>query len=345
MKISRYIFDKWLTLIIYLVSYFIILGMAVAFKVTGNLIIAVSAVYFLMGISCLLTDYIRKKSFYDEFINNTELLDKKYLVPETLRKPDFYEGEIIYQNLYEISKYMTERVSDYSQSINDFKEYIEMWIHEVKLPISSLVLMCHNNKDNVDEKYIRQIKRLDNYADQVLYYIRSNYAENDYLLKEIELDKVIGSVLIKNKDDLLENKINVSVEECNTSVISDGKWIEFILNQIVNNSIKYKRDNTKSVIIFTAEENKKQVKLSIYDNGIGIPQKDLTRVFNKAYTGENGRKGAKSTGIGLYIVKKLCDKLGHTIDIESAPNQWTRVNIYFGKNDFYKINDGNVTKM
>ena len=89
MKISRYIFDKWLTLIIYLVSYFIILGMAVAFKVTGNLIVAVSAVYFLMGISCLLTDYIRKKSFYDEFINNTELLDKKYLVPETLRKPDF----------------------------------------------------------------------------------------------------------------------------------------------------------------------------------------------------------------------------------------------------------------
>lgn len=345
MKISRYIFDKWLTLIIYLVSYFIILGMAVAFKVTGNLIIAVSVVYFLMGISCLLTDYMRKKSFYDEFMNNTELLDKKYLVPETLRKPDFYEGEIIYQNLYEISKSMTERVSDYSQSINDFKEYIEMWIHEVKLPISSLVLMCHNNKDNVDEKYIRQIKRLDNYADQVLYYIRSNYAENDYLLKEMELDKVIGSVLIKNKDDLLENKIDVSVEECNISVISDGKWIEFILNQIVNNSIKYKRDNTKSVIIFTAEENEKQVKLSIYDNGIGIPQKDLTRVFNKSYTGENGRKGAKSTGIGLYIVKKLCDKLGHTIDIESVPNQWTRVNIYFGKNDFYKINDGNVTKM
>ncbi|MFR6561911.1 MAG: hypothetical protein ACLUR5_07930 [Eubacterium ventriosum] len=95
-----------------------------------------------------------------------------------------------------------------------------MWIHEVKIPIASLVLMCHNHKGEIDEKYIKQIRRLDNYTDQVLYYIRSNYSENDYLIKEVGLNKAVGDVLIKNRDDLLENKINIQVDLNNYSVFN-----------------------------------------------------------------------------------------------------------------------------
>ena len=224
-----------------------------------------------------------------------------------------------------------------------------MWIHEVKIPISSLVLMCHNDKkdnesisreqtfsmNHINEKYIKQIRRLDNYTDQVLYYMRSNCTENDYLIKETALDKIVANVLIKNKDDLLENKMNISVDVRACKVMTDAKWIEFILNQIINNSIKYKRSDIDSVIKIQAKEDAGSVYLSIYDNGIGILSKDVASVFKKSFTGENGRKGAKSTGMGLYIAKKLCVKLGHKIEISSKENQWTQVTIIFGKNDYY----------
>lgn len=336
MKLNKYLKDKWLSMVIFWGSYFIILGMFFAFRIAKSLSIAITVVYFLMGVCIILIDFFRKKKFYDELVYHTNAIDQKYLVLETMDKPNFYEGDIVYQNLYEINKSMIERVSDYRQNTNDFKEYIEMWIHEVKIPIASLVLMCHNNKE-FDEKYIKQIRRLDNYVDQVLYYMRSNDAENDYLIKETRLDKLVGNVLIKNKDDLLENKIDVFVDTKEQSVMTDAKWIEFILNQIINNSIKYKRADIDSVIKIEADEIEESIFLCVYDNGIGIPKKDLPNVFKKSFTGENGRKGAKSTGMGLYIAKKLCTKLGHQIKVESEKNRWTRIKIVFGKNDYYKM--------
>ena len=130
---------------------------------------------------------------------------------------------------------------------------------------------------------------------------------------------------------------------CDRIVLTDAKWMEFMLNQIVNNSIKYK-DKTKaeSYIKMSAAEDKKCVVLEILDNGIGINASDLPRVFDKSFTGENGREFSKATGMGLYIVKKLCDKLGHAITIESVKGEYTRVKITFYKNDFYKeITDSN----
>lgn len=362
MKISKYLRDKWLSMIVFIFSYFIILSMFVAFRIPVELMIAVTIVYFLTGICIVVINLFRKKKFYDEFIYNTNAIDKKYLVLETMEQPNFYEGELLYQNLYEINKSMVEHISDYRENMNDFKEYIEMWIHEAKIPIASLTLMLHNyraDKKNSpmlcqigkgenslqdegvrrknDEKYSRQIRRLDNYIDQVLYYMRSNYTENDYLIKETRLDKLVGSILIKNKDDLLENNISVSVDTKNLSVMTDAKWLEFILNQIINNSMKYKRENIDAVIKIDAKESSGSTTFQIYDNGMGIPKKDLPNVFKKSFTGENGRKGTKSTGMGLYIAKKLCVKLGHKIEIESEENQWTRVTITFGKNDYYKM--------
>lgn len=337
MKISKYLKDKKLSIIIFFVGFFIILGMFMAFKIPKELMIATGIVYFFVGICLLAIDIFRKKRFYDTFVYSTNALDQKYLVLETMDKPAFYEGEIIYENLYEINKSMVERINDYRENIDDFKEYIEMWIHEVKIPIASLVLMCHNHKTELDEKYIKQVKRLDNYADQVLYYMRSNYTENDYLIKDTKLDKIVGKVLIKNKDDLLESKMEISVETKELSVMTDGKWLEFILNQIISNSMKYKREDVASVIKIEAEEREDSVSLSVYDNGIGIPKKDISNVFKKTFTGENGRKGAKSTGMGLYIVRKLCTRLGHKIEIESEESQWTKVRIIFGKNDYYRM--------
>lgn len=337
MSFFRFVKDNKVNILVSLLLFILVILLMFTFQVNSFLII-ISIIFFLSSfIFLLLYNYFRKKKFYNELINNTKLLDKKYLVLETLSEPSFLEGKILYDSLYQIDKSMNERIKLYEKNLSDFKEYVEMWIHEVKIPLSSLSLMCHNHHNEIDKKYLNQINKLDNYVDQVLYYVRSNDAEKDFLIKKTNLEKVINSVMIKNKDEILLNNITVSVENLNVFVYTDTKWLIFIINQILNNSIKYKKKNGNSLIKIYATEEKDLVNLFIYDNGIGINKSDITRVFDKTFTGENGRKDANSTGMGLYIVKKLIDKLGHKISISSKENEYTKVKITFGKNDLYNI--------
>lgn len=337
MSFFRFVKDNKVNILVSLLLFILVILLMFTFQVNSFLII-ISIIFFLSSfIFLLLYNYFRKKKFYNELINNTKLLDKKYLVLETLSEPSFLEGKILYDSLYQIDKSMNERIKLYEKNLSDFKEYVEMWIHEVKIPLSSLSLMCHNHHNEIDKKYLNQINKLDNYVDQVLYYVRSNDAEKDFLIKKTNLEKVINSVMIKNKDEILLNNITVSVENLNVFVYTDTKWLIFIINQILNNSIKYKKKNGNSLIKIYATEEKDLVNLFIYDNGIGINKSDITRVFDKTFTGENGRKDANSTGMGLYIVKKLIDKLGHKISISSKKNEYTEVKITFGKNDLYNI--------
>ena len=337
MKLSEYLKDKVYFIIVNLIFISIIILLLLAFKVRFSLIMVVTFLLITENILLLMIDYFRKKNFYTSLIQKLEELDKKYLILEMMSRPSFYEGKILYDTIYETDKSMIENVNEYLSNIEDFKDYIEMWIHEVKIPISSLVLMSHNHKE-LNNTYINEVKKLNDYVDQVLYYVRSNYAENDYIIKENNLDKIIKDVILKNKDELLLNNINIETNIKENQALTDSKWLEFILNQIINNSIKYKKDNDSIIKIESFKENDKTI-LSIYDNGIGINKKDIKNVFKKSFTGENGRNLSKSTGMGLYIAKRLCDKLGHKILIESEKNEYTIVKIIFGNNDYYKIDN------
>lgn len=337
MKLSEYLKDKVYFIIVNLMFISIIILLLLAFKVRFSLIMVVTFLLITENILLLMIDYFRKKNFYTSLSQKLEELDKKYLILEMMSRPSFYEGKILYDTIYETDKSMIEIVNEYLSNIEDFKDYIEMWIHEVKIPISSLVLMSHNHKE-LNNTYINEVKKLNDYVDQVLYYVRSNYAENDYIIKENNLDKIIKDVILKNKDELLLNNINIETNIKENKVLTDSKWLEFILNQIINNSIKYKKDNDSIIKIESLKENAKTI-LSIYDNGIGINKKDIKNVFKKSFTGENGRNLSKSTGMGLYIAKRLCDKLGHKILIESEKNEYTIVKIIFGNNDYYKIDN------
>jgi len=229
MKLTNYLKDKITIIIITIISIILITLLDIAFKVPEGLIIVTIVLLLLTLIISLLISYFQKRTF---LITNTKNLDKKYLVIETIPKPNTYEEELIYNIMCDINKSMIENVSSYINSTKDFKDYIEMWIHEVKIPISSLILMTHNHKNQVPKEYIEEIKRLDNYIDQILYYVRSNYTSEDFIFKKVKLEKIISSVALKNKDDLLENKIDLIVDIKNTEVYTDTKWLEFILNQI-----------------------------------------------------------------------------------------------------------------
>ena len=336
MKYLKYVHDNLIGIVIYLVTASLIALMLAAFK-TASIALIITFIFFILsGVLILAISYIRKNKFYKLFMNNLEKLDKKFLILETLPEPTTYEEKIMVNSLYEINKSMIENIKISQKNINDFKEFVEVWIHEVKIPISSMVLKCHNNKEKYDKSFFSQLRRLDNNIDEILYYVRSENTEKDFIITEIDLKEVIRNISLKNKDDLLENNIEFKVELGVTSVNSDKKWLEFIINQIINNSIKYKKGN-ESIIKIESIENKDKVILAIYDNGIGIPAKDLKRVFDKSFTGTNGRDKVKSTGMGLYIIKKLCNKLGHNISIESKENEYTKVILEFGKNDVYKF--------
>ncbi len=339
MKLSRYLKDKLYFKILFITFLSLIILLLVGFKVSLELIIVIISLLVIFAILVLIIEYLKKRSFYNEFVNIVDKLDKKYLVIEMLNSPNFQEGEILYNELFEINKSMLENIKNYEISMNDFKDYIEMWIHEVKIPLSSLILMIHNNKNNISSKMVDQVNRLDNYVDQVLFYVRAENAEKDYLIKKTELNKVINKIALKNKDYILENNICFSVLDCEKKVLTDSKWLEFIIDQIINNSIKYKREIVSSFIKIYTEENNEEIRLIIYDNGIGIDAKDLPRVFDKTYTGTNGRLKSKSTGMGLYIAKNLCEKLGHKIAIESKVNEYTKVIITFNKESIYDVLD------
>ncbi len=336
MKYLKYVHDNLIGIVIYLVTVILIVLMLAAFKTSSIALIITSTFFILSGVLILTISYLRKNNFYKLFMDNLEKLDKKFLILETLPEPTTYEERIMVNSLYAINKSMIENIKISQKNINDFKEFVEVWIHEVKIPISSMVLKCHNNKEKYDKSFFSQLRRLDNNIDEILYYVRSENTEKDFIITEIDLKEVIRSISLKNKDDLLENNIEFKVDLGAANVNSDKKWLEFIINQIINNSIKYKKEN-ESIIKITSKENKDKVILEIYDNGIGIPAKDLKRVFDKSFTGTNGRDKVKSTGMGLYIIKNLCNKLGHNISIESIENEYTKVILEFGKNDVYKF--------
>ncbi len=337
MKLSKYLRNNFLIILLFIVITAITNLMLVSFKTDIQAILGIDITVIIGFILYIIYDFNRRKKFYNKFLNDLDLLDKKYLITEMIEKPNFYEGEILYDALYDIDKSMSEKIKEYSLSIADFKEYIELWIHEVKLPLASMNLIIHNHKELSDKKIIEQLKRIDDDVEQVLYYVRSENAEKDYLIKETELDRAISNVAMRNKDILLENNIDFEVEVGNKKVLTDSKWLEFIVNQIVSNSIKYIRDGVEHLIRITAEENSKSIFLKIYDNGIGIEKSDIPKVFDKTFTGNNGRKIETSTGMGLYIAKQLCKKLGHKITIDSKENEYTEVSIIFNKNDFLNV--------
>ena len=336
MKLVSYIKDKVISIVIYLLMVVLISLILKVFNLDKSVLIVIFLILIINGIMIILINYFRKRSYYNNILGMLDKLDKKYLVLETVLEPTTYEEEIVNNILYDINKSMIENINIQKRSINEFKDYIEMWIHEVKLPIASMVLKCHNHKEVNSNELLSIIRRLDNDIDQILYYMRSEITEKDFIISEVSLKDIVRSVSLKNKDDLLVIKIELEVNVDNECVYTDKKWMEFILNQIISNSIKYKKEKD-SFIKITSNVSEDKVNLIVYDNGIGISKGDIKRVFDKSFTGKNGRDKIKSTGMGLYIVKNLCSKLGHNIYIESALDEYTKVIIEFGKNNYYNF--------
>lgn len=297
--------------------------------------IYILAITFIVVLISIWVEYKRKKNFYDQIINNMEDLKEKYLISEIIKTPNFTEGKILKEILQDTGKSMIENVNYYKNIQEDYKEYIELWIHEVKIPIAASKLIIENNKNDITKSIGEELDKVENYTEQALFYARSNAVEKDYIITKNNLKEIVNAAILKNKTTLLNEKVSLDLNNLkNEEIFTDSKWAIFIINQIIQNAIKYSKQTEKKIEIYSKEKNDKVI-LYIKDNGIGIKKGEITKVFERGFTGENGRiVGQKSTGIGLYLCKKLCNKLGIGIELNSEKDIGTEVKIIFPKNSY-----------
>jgi len=280
----------------------------------------------------MLIEYATKKSFYNHMLHTLDALEEPYLITEIIPTPHFVEGQIWKQSLEQIDKSMLEHVNAYKHLQEEYKEYIELWIHEIKTPIATSKMVIENNKNAVTKSIYEELDKVENYVEQALFYARSNTVEKDYYIKKNSLKDMVSESIKKNKNSLIQEKIAVHIHDLEEEVYTDSKWIVFILNQILQNSSKYRKPDGNAQIEIYAKRGKENVVVYIKDNGIGIQKEEIPRVFDKGFTGTNGRaSGKKATGIGLYVCKKLCDKLGIEIELYSTQNEGTDVRLIFPK--------------
>lgn len=296
-------------------------------------------VIFVLYFIGILIEYFIKRSYYFKFEDTLKELEDKYLITEIIKRPNFLEGKISYDNLVQINKSMLENVNKYKYLQEDYKEYIELWIHEIKLPIATSKMIIENNKSPIMNNIDEELDKVENYVEQALFYARSNTVEKDYYIKKIILKDIVNESIKKNKNALIAERVSIDLHDLDISVNTDSKWIIFILNQIIQNSVKYRKNDDSLKIEMYSKKQKENIILYIKDNGIGMKNNELERVFEKGFTGTNGRtSNKKSTGIGLYLCKKLCDKLGIAINVNSEEGVGTVVSLIFPKGSFIEMN-------
>lgn len=336
MSLKEYLKDKLLFISINLMLFILLLMFLIYIEISFIWWIGIFIIWFLPMTIYFTLDYIKKKDFYYTLINSLESLDREYLVAEVMDEPYFLEGKIVYDALKSIEKDIHKKINYHENKEINYREYIEAWIHEIKTPIASTKLIINNNKNEATKNIETEILKIEEYLEQVLYYARSNDTSKDYIVKKIILKDLIKTVLKKNMKSFIYNDISLVLEDLDEVVYTDPKWVNFIINQIIINSLKYSKKEEARIKIYSVRAEKNVI-LTIEDNGVGIPAEDVRRVFDKGFTGENGRKYGKSTGMGLYICKNLADKLGFGLELTSELGVGTKVNIIFPIGDLTNI--------
>ena len=292
------------------------------------LILVVWALVLLVG---LFLTYWKRDRQMRQLLDMAEQLSERYLISEVMELPEQAEDQVYYRLLKMSGKSMLEQISEVKRERLEYKEYIEQWIHEIKTPITAMKLLCENHRTDWTKELLLELEKTNRFKEQALYFARSEYTEKDYSVREIALAQIVHQAIADNKYLLLQSGMRLEVEEIQDTVYSDEKWVRFILNQLIANAVKYRAG--QPVLRFSACRQQNQVVLMVEDNGIGISPSDLPRIFEKGFTGQNGRIVQQSTGIGLYLCKRLCEKLGIGISANSE-GKGTTISLFFHINDF-----------
>ncbi|EME3486203.1 MAG: sensor histidine kinase [Weeksellaceae bacterium] len=239
------------------------------------------------------------------------------------------EAEQMQQLMDEMRKEHIREMNAVQEKQKEHYDFIVSWFHEIKTPIAVLHLI---QQTDIDANSLREeIEKIENYVDQALYYAKLDSFNQDYSIGSCDMIGIVKDTVRDHSKTFISKKVRILLPSESMSVQSDSKWLKFIVNQLLTNSLKY-TDNSGEILIGT-NETPQEKQLIIRDNGIGITPQELPRIFNRGFTGETGRTYSKSTGMGLYLAQQLSNKLGHYITCTSEVSSYTEFIIHFPKDD------------
>ncbi len=272
----------------------------------------IAAVYML----CFIKFYKRHMAL-KEIMDNICVSDYKF--PDTLSIIEEDYQELIKK----IDRHRLDVINEKNKSYSNMLDYYTIWVHQIKTPISAMRLILQSEKSDINDELLEQLFKTEQYVEMVLQYIRLENLNSDLMFKNYSLDSMVKQVVRKYSKLFIRKKINLVYENLNRYVLTDEKWLVFVIEQLISNSLKYTSSGNISIYM----DKTRPCTLVIEDTGMGIEEEDLPRVFEKGYTGYNGRADKKSTGIGLYLCRQILNRLSHSIEIESEVGKGTKVKI------------------
>ena len=285
----------------------------------------------LCGAAALSHGYLRGRRFYRDLERAACGLDRAWRMAALLEEPGFLEGRLAWEALEAAGRAAGDEVAARKRQAEAYREYIDLWIHEIKTPIAAAKLMASDLHGPQAAKLKGELDHIEDYVEQVLYYARSASLVRDFSIREVALADVVRDALKRHARYLIgcgtTPEIGVGPE---TRVWADAKWLSFIVGQVVTNAAKY---GARSLRFAASEEGAgtscARTVLEVSDDGPGIPAADVPRVFERGFTGANGRAVGSSTGMGLYLVAELCAKMGLGVELASEEGRGTRVMLSF----------------
>jgi len=308
---------------VFLVGFILVLYWLDGFRDMNTAIYSILITLMLTG-TFLAARYIIRKRYYEKILQVPKVMEDA--LQSTGKTAEQVQSEAYLHELYRI--YQLEAQELYATQ-NRHLQFMNQWVHQMKTPLAVLELMLQD-PGTLDKKGVQEeVERLKHGLEMVLMNARLDTFEEDMHIEKVELKHLVMEVVNQNKRLFIANHVFPSVEiEGDIFVMTDSKWMKFIIGQFITNAVKYTFEDGKKVYI-TTEATANELKLRVRDEGIGIPTTDLRRVTKAFFTGENGRKSGESTGMGLYLADEICRKLGHTLTIDSTVNLGTTVTVTF----------------
>lgn len=341
MRFSDYLYDNRTVLLVCFSGGLFFSILLFSFGLGISELILLWICFIILTFSTLLSRYLHRRKRIRYLLSVTDSLEQKYLIAQITDKPEDKLEQVYFRLLKAALKSMTDEVARSQRQYHEYRDFIERWIHEIKVPITGILLLCENNKTDVTRNIRLQTEIVEQEVEKVLYYARIGNVEKDYFIKKVSLKECVREVLARNKQFLIQTYASVHTEAVSHTVYTDNNWICFILNQIIFNSIKYRSDRPL-VIQMESQDRDGLVTLAITDNGMGIKKSELNRIFDKGFVGSNGRAGRNATGMGLYLCDQLCPRLGTDIGIESEEGRYTTVILRFPKSDHFNLSYNSV---
>lgn len=319
---ALYIKQRWRILAASAVIFIIFFVSFMLYHLPVKAVIYPTALCVIFCLIMLITDFFKMKRRHDvlqSIQGITDVATEIFPSPLGICEKDYQK--IIRLVCKEHSEYCT----DANQRYYDIVDYYTAWAHQIKTPIASMRLHLQNEDSALSRKLVVDLFHIEQYVEMVMMFLKLDSESTDYVFKEYDLDSVIKQAIKKFAGEFIDRRLILIYEPVNTTVITDEKWLLFVIEQILSNALKY----TFSGSITIKMENEKR--LCICDTGIGIAPEDLPRIFEKGYTGYNGRRDKNASGIGLYLCRRILKQLGHTIKAESVVDEGTVIIIDFSQ--------------